>query len=345
MRTPGAVSRSLLSVIWLPVGVLLILVPIVLVQASWSTYLHGHPSMLIVALACIIAGVVAIGWAAGSLILGRKVDAEQRNRAGRRLTTQQLERRAAWRITLAVPALILSLVAVGGLIWAQPMPAGPAAEEAMVTSETVRVTDRLTWFEMVPAKRDQYNNVVPPTGGLVFVPGARVDARAYAPILRPLAEAGYLVVVLKEPFGIANPRSAHAEDVLRLHPDVPFWAMGGHSLGGVAASEFADSHPIEISGLLLYASYPSDPVTRTELKVLSISGDQDGLTTPEKIEASKANLPKGSTFQVVKGATHAQFGDYGEQPGDGQPQVDRAKAQAAIVKGTTAFLASLKPKQ
>lgn len=36
----------------------------------------------------------------------------------------------------------------------------------------------------------------------MFYPGARVDSRAYLPLLRPVAEAGYLAVVLKTPFGM-----------------------------------------------------------------------------------------------------------------------------------------------
>ena len=42
-----------------------------------------------------------------------------------------------------------------------------------------------------------------PKALLAFYPGARVDPLAYAPVLAPVAEAGYLVVLLKVPSGIA----------------------------------------------------------------------------------------------------------------------------------------------
>jgi hypothetical protein len=67
----------------------------------------------------------------------------------------------------------------------------------------VRLSDRLGWYELVPARKDSAGEDIRPTTGFVFVPGARVDYRAYALVLRPLAEAGFLVVVLKEPFGFA----------------------------------------------------------------------------------------------------------------------------------------------
>ena len=50
---------------------------------------------------------------------------------------------------------------------------------------------------------------------------------------------------------------------------------------------------------------------RTDLKVTSISGELDGLSTPAKVTASKADLPASSTFVVVPGAVHSYFGDYG----------------------------------
>ena len=93
--------------------------------------------------------------------------------------------------------------------------------------------------------------------GLVFYPGARVDARAYQDILGPLANAGYLVVILKVPLGIALLDTSQARAAMDRHPGITSWAVGGHSLGGVSASTFAKSNP-DVSGLLLFASFPAD---------------------------------------------------------------------------------------
>jgi len=110
----------------------------------------------------------------------------------------------------------------------------------------------------------------------------------------------------------------------------------------VTAASFADSNE-QINGLVLYGSYPADPIKRTDLKVLSISGSADCLTTPADIEASKANLPPTTTYVVIEGASHSTFGDYGAQPGDGLGAGDRAAQQAEISKATQVFLASLSP--
>jgi pimeloyl-ACP methyl ester carboxylesterase len=247
-----------------------------------------------------------------------------------------------------VPALFLCVLAVGLLAWARPLPATPTAVAAMRSSDDIRVSDRITWYEMSSVAPDADGQVVKPTVGLVFVPGARVDARAYARVLRPLAAAGYLVTVLKEPFGVAFLDQNHAGTVIRAHPDVTTWVVAGHSLGGVVAASYADSHAVvgsaKVAGLVLYASYPASRLQRTDLAVTSISGERDGLSTPAKVTASKDDVPAASRFVVVPGAVHSYFGDYGVQPGDGTPTSDRVGAQTQITKATAEVLAAVTPK-
>ena len=206
----------------------------------------------------------------------------------------------------------------------------------------MEINERLSWYELTPVKQDETGKTIKPTTGLIFLPGARVDSRAYAHVLRPLAEAGYLIAVLKEPFGFSVIQPDHAGTVVELHPEIAHWAVGGHSLGGVTAASFADSNP-QINGLVLYGSYPANRVGRIDLKVISIAGSRDGLTTPADIEASKANLPPSAATVVIDGASHSTFGDYGVQPGDGLGVGDRAAQQTEIRKATQAFLASLTP--
>ncbi len=181
-----------------------------------------------------------------------------------------------------------------------------------------------------------------PTGsqrdtGLVFLPGARVDPRAYLGLLRPLAEAGTPVVLVKPPLDLALLTSPAA--VLDDHPEVTRWVLGGHSLGGAAAT-FASGDP-RVVGLLLWAAYPADDLSASDLVVLSVSGDRDGLATPADIDAARPLLPAGTRYVVVAGGTHAFFGDYGEQPGDGEPGVSRGVAQRQIVVASAAFLFGL----
>jgi len=161
-------------------------------------------------------------------------------------------------------------------------------------------------------------------------------------VLRPLAEAGYLVAVLKEPFGFAIIDADHGRKVLDLHPEIAHWVVAGHSLGGTVAATLADKDD-RVEGLVLFASYPGHPIIRNDLKVLSISGTADGFATPDDIQASRAKLPPSTKFVVINGAVHSSFGDYGDQPGDGTPTLDRSAAQAEISKATLELMAAVAP--
>jgi len=110
------------------------------------------------------------------------------------------------------------------------------------------------------------------------------------------------------------------------------------------AANFAHSHPGVVQGLVLWASYPanSDNLSQSGLKVLSISGTLDGLSTPAKIAASHTLLPLDTTWVAIDGGDHAQFGWYGPQSGDNPANISRAEQQQAIIQATLAFLGSLK---
>ena len=56
--------------------------------------------------------------------------------------------------------------------------------------------------------------------------------------------------------------------------------------------------------------------------------------------AEELLAPQAARLEA-EGAVHSYFGDYGEQPGDGTPTVDRATAQRQIVAATVAFLNAL----
>ena len=342
MSQPGAVSRISLSIAWLLLGLTMIAVPVWLGWTRWPAILSGHPAMLVSGIVCGLAGFVAVAWSIATLVIGGRLDQEGDPDRPARRTAEQVRRRARRRIIAAIPALIICTLLVAALAYARPFVATPIAVSALMSENGVQINERLSWYELAPVKQDKSGKAIKPRTGLIFVPGARVDPRAYAHVLRPLAGAGYLVAVLKEPFGFSVVQPDHAETVVDLHPEIAYWAVGGHSLGGVTAASFADSNE-QINGLVLYGSYPANAIERTDLKVLSISGSADGLTTPADIEASKAKFPPTTTFVVIDGASHSTLGDYGPQPGDGVGAGDRAAQQAVIGKATRAFLASLTP--
>ena len=194
---------------------------------------------------------------------------------------------------------MLAVVWVGVLGWLRPFTAGPDALAALHSDRAVAVIDHPTSIEFIPA-------VPAPTRvGLVFSPGARVDSRAYAALLRPAAEAGYLVVILKEPFGLAITQVGQSAGPIADHPEITHWAVGGHSLGGVSAARFAADHLDTVDGLLLWASFPDGDMSADDtLQVESIFGSNDLLATPADIERSKSKLPPDSTYTEIDGGVH-----------------------------------------
>jgi pimeloyl-ACP methyl ester carboxylesterase len=100
---------------------------------------------------------------------------------------------------------------------------------------------------------------------------------------------------------------------------------------------------LALEGLLLLASYPASRLERGDLRVTSVSGDLDRLVTPADVAKSKANLPADTSFVVIPGASHASFGAYGPQPGDGTPTIDPVVAQEQVAAAAVALLAAITP--
>jgi pimeloyl-ACP methyl ester carboxylesterase len=178
---------------------------------------------------------------------------------------------------------------------------------------------------------------------LILYPGGRVDARAYAPAARAIAEAGYLVAIAPMPLNLAVFAPDRAAEVMQAFPEIEQWAVGGHSLGGAMAARFADQHPEAVDGLVLWAAYPaeSNGLSDESLEVASISGTRDGLSTPAKIEASRELLPADTEWVAIEGGNHAQFGWYGPQSGDGKADVSREDQQQKIIDATIDLLSCL----
>jgi pimeloyl-ACP methyl ester carboxylesterase len=129
--------------------------------------------------------------------------------------------------------------------------------------------------------------------------------------------------------------------VMAANPDVLHWAVGGHSLGGAMAANFVFSNPGAADGLILWASYPaaSNDLSASGVKVASISGTLDGLSTPAKIAASIPLLPPDTVWTPIEGGNHAGFGWYGVQAGDNPATISREEQQAQVVQATVDFLA------
>ena len=61
----------------------------------------------------------------------------------------------------------------------------------------------------------------------------------------------------------------------------------------------------------------------------------------DQIGASRIDPPEGTAYATVPGASHAQFGDYGPQPGDGQQTITNDAARAEVITATSDFLTEI----
>lgn len=239
-------------------------------------------------------------------------------------------------LLLALIALVfvVTVVAGGFVLYTKLKTASPEPEAlaAMTSTDEVEVTAG-SWLVFKP------KDAVPRAGFIIY-PGGLVDARAYAPTARDIAAEGYLAVIVPMPLNLAVLGSGKATDVIESFLEIDTWAVGGHSLGGAMASQYAHDNPDNVSGLVLWAAYPasSDNLSDSDLAVTSIYGTDDGLASLEEIEDSRPLLPPDTEFVPIEGGNHAQFGWYGPQSGDNPAAISHPEQQAQIVAATVALL-------
>jgi pimeloyl-ACP methyl ester carboxylesterase len=306
-----------------------LVVPAWVALTRWESLSGAHPAYPVTLAVVAAAGAV---WLA---VAGNPMSREGPRSGGTRsedwkatLLDRRLRRpgwvRRVWRVGRVAGAVALVAVLLT-LAWLRPFPAEEVALRDERTGERITVVDSAATIELRPA--DHLSGA-----GLVFYPATRVDPQAYLGLLRPLARQGHLVVVVKPPYGFAPLDGTAARRVMDAHPEVSRWTVGGHAGGGTTAARYAASGDRRVSALLLWASCPDDDLSaRTDLAVWSVSGSLDTLTTPAEVARTRPMLPASTRYVVVPGAVHSFFGDYGPQPGDGEPDVGRADAQGRIV--------------
>lgn len=191
-------------------------------------------------------------------------------------------------------------------------------------------------------------------GGLVYYPGAGVDARAYFPLAFEIAARGHLVVIVQMPLRFATFYFEEANAVIdspHFH-QVPNnkWAVGGHSLGGYATSLYVASFGKRIYAGVMHAGGWYANLTKNPLPVVNIYGTLDSLQPggydryrylntdpPPKGNGPLVNL-KTTKFVAVKGANHYQTGDYGYQSPDEVAIISMEKQWTEFAKETIVFL-------
>lgn len=158
--------------------------------------------------------------------------------------------------------------------------------------------------------------------GFIFYPGAKVEASAYAPLAKEIASNGYTVIIAEMNFNLAILSPNSADHIISEHKEIDTWVIGGHSLGGVMAADYALKNE-KIKGLVLLASYPQSKTNLTgqPIKVLSLWGNNDRVADLDKVKDAKKVMPDDAEFIEIIGGNHGGFGDYGHQKGDGEASI------------------------
>ena len=230
------------------------------------------------------------------------------------------------KLFLIVPGLFILLIAAAFFIYAGTYyHAGEAAASALVPDEAVHVmqTD-YGWLFDGPSE----------ASALIFYPGAKVEETAYAPLLRRFAENGMDVCLVKMPFRFAFFGAGKAQSVME-QVSYDHWYIGGHSLGGAMAANYAAAHPEGIEGIVLLAAYPTKAIDNSLLSI-TVYGSEDTVINGERLEKSRELMPRDALYHIIRGGNHAQFGDYGEQDGDGtafvSPQEQQEETVTAVMQ-------------
>jgi len=234
--------------------------------------------------------------------------------------------------------LILVLVITGFVVWGST-PAKPdnLALSALNSDEQVTITEGKFWYQFSPSGSN-------PQTGFIFYPGGRIDYRAYAPLMREIAQGGYAVFLVKMPLNLAVFGQNRADTILEAYPEISNWYIGGHSLGGAMAAAYVYNNPVGMQGLVLWAAYPAEnnDLSQSGFPVLSVIANRDGLATLDKLKAAAPLLPADTTWVEIDGGNHAQFGSYGTQSGDLEATISVEEQHKQIITATLMFMAGIR---
>ena len=175
------------------------------------------------------------------------------------------------------------------------------------------------------------------TKGFIFYPGERIDSSSYAKLCNNVASYGYKVVAVDMPFNYANFGKNKATKVIEDNPQITKWVIGGDSIGGTVACEYAVNNK-NVEGIVLISSYPRENISELGFKVLSLWGSKDNVVDYKKLINSKEQLPKDTKYVEIEGANHSQFANYGMYSGDEEALISSDEQMDITVRNIVNFL-------
>ena len=228
--------------------------------------------------------------------------------------------------------LLFLLLLGGGLYYWLNISYGPA-EEALLYLETTssyEVLEEENYFAFLPGESTAEFEM-----GFIVYPGGQIRVESYSALAAELAERGYPVFLVQMPYELAILGWSRAENVVRDYPQISNWHLIGHSLGGAMAVRFLKREtPENFTGLVLLGAYPAadDDISDLNLNTLSLYGSEDRVMDGELFRERQNLLPPDTQFREIPGGNHAGFGQYGEQEGDGRPEISFEEQLEKTVK-------------
>ncbi len=233
------------------------------------------------------------------------------------------------RRLLILVLVIVLLGAIGLVTWAnvRSQDATERAVALLAENDIERENGQLVF------RPDSPNNK-----GFIYYPGGLVEPEAYAVTAQGLSDAGYLVVIPKMPLNLAFTGINRADEIRAEFPEIESWAIGGHSLGGAMAAEYAKNNVDNLDSLIMYASYPANNEGFIDfpIPILTIIGSADP-GAPNQLAFFEVISDSAQRF-IIEGGNHRQYADYSFQPNDGIATISAAEQQDQIIEATIQFL-------
>ena len=151
------------------------------------------------------------------------------------------------KITLTIVISLLLIITAGFFIYVSNYyHAEEVALAVMKNGKNLEVQD--DYIVLSPSS--------PSDTGMIFYPGGKVEHLAYLPMMEKITtQTGITTILVKMPFNLAVFGASKADQVIEQFPDLTDWYIGGHSLGGAMASDYASKNQTKVDGLILMGAY------------------------------------------------------------------------------------------
>ncbi len=172
--------------------------------------------------------------------------------------------------------------------------------------------------------------------GFIFYPGGKVNPEAYR-YLSNIDDAN--IYIAKFPYNLAFLNEDIALEIINEESEIESWFIGGHSLGGVVANNYAQNNAQLFTGVIFIGSYPQRAIpAQSPMSYLTIYATEDKV-----IGDYQDKMPLFSANQNVKsigivGGNHSNFGNYGLQKYDSKATISATEQQKIIIDEIIRFI-------